>query len=290
MQLGKKSKTIDILERVKGDLVLEDENPAANSVISQVSAENSETQPAPNSSLLDHGAIHVTIAETLSARLSREGVLNTFEVKGDLQLKVSDPKLTKVKLIIETNTSHNVQFRTHPNVDKNLFNESKIVQMNNVSKGFPINNSVGVLRWRTTPRLDDPSSVPITFTVWSSKISDDSFNMTIEYELTGNNSLSNVSITIPYSTGEPLISSQDVNYDISEDSIEWSVGWVDELHPTGSFEFESQAGDENDFFPMQVKFANTKPYIDFQVWKPHRLHSLLLNNSLGQRNNYTGDK
>lgn len=265
MQLGKKSKTIDILERVKGDLVLEDENPAANSVISQVSAENSETQPAPNSSLLDHGAIHVTIAETLSARLSREGVLNTFEVKGDLQLKVSDPKLTKVKLIIETNTSHNVQFRTHPNVDKNLFNESKIVQMNNVSKGFPINNSVGVLRWRTTPRLDDPSSVPITFTVWSSKISDDSFNMTIEYELTGNNSLSNVSITIPYSTGEPLISSQDVNYDISEDSIEWSVGWVDELHPTGSFEFESQAGDENDFFPMQVKFANTKPYIDFQV-------------------------
>jgi hypothetical protein len=40
---------------------------------------------------------------------------------------------------------------------------------------------------------------------------------------------------------------------------------VDDNNATGSFEFEAQAGDENEFFPMQVKFGKTKPFIDVDV-------------------------
>jgi hypothetical protein len=217
------------------------------------------------SSSLDRDAIHVTIAETINAKLSREGSVNSMEVKGDLQLRISDQTLTKVKLDLVANASHGVQFRTHPNVDRGLFNSSKAVQMSNTTKGFPVNNSVGVLRWRATPKADDTSAVPITFTVWVNKGSDDTYNITVEYELTGGDPLKDVTVIIPYATSEPAVSSFDATYEVSGDSLEWTIGLVDDSNATGSFEFEAQAGDENEFFPMQVKFGKTKPFIDVDV-------------------------
>jgi hypothetical protein len=228
-------------------------------------ADHSSALASPIPSSLDRDAIHVTIAETINAKLSREGSVNSIEVKGDLQLRISDPTLTKVKLDLVANASHGVQFRTHPNVDKGLFNSSKAVQMSNVAKGFPVNNSVGVLRWRASPKADDASAVPITFTVWVNKGSDDMYNITVEYELTGGDPLKDVTVIIPYATSEPAVSSFDATYEVSGDSLEWTIGLVDDTNASGSFEFEAQAGDENEFFPMQVKFGKTKPFIDVDV-------------------------
>jgi len=266
MQLGKKSKTTDMFERVRGDLGPEAEEPASAPLVPNHPTQAPAEQAAPRASTsLDRDAIHVTIAETINAKLSREGSLNSLEIKGDLQLKISDPSLTKVKLDLVANASHGVQFRTHPNVDRGLFNSSKAVQMSNVSKGFPVNNSVGVLRWRATPKSDDASAVPITFTVWVNKGSDDTYNITVEYELTGGDPLKDVTVIIPYATSEPAVSSFDATYEVSGDSLEWTIGLVDDDNATGSFEFEAQAGDENEFFPMQVKFGKTKPFIDVDV-------------------------
>ena len=269
MQLGKKSKTTDMFERVRGDMGAEVEEASSSPLVpnhpTQAPAEHAQAQPSRISSSLDRDAIHVTIAETINAKLSREGSLNSLEVKGDLQLRISDSTLTKVKLDLVANSSHGVQFRTHPNVDRGLFNSSKAVQMSNTTKGFPVNNSVGVLRWRATPKADDTSAVPITFTVWVNKGSDDTYNITVEYELTGADPLKDVTVIIPYATSEPAVSSFDAQYEVSGDSLEWTIGLVDEANATGSFEFEAQAGDENEFFPMQVKFGKTKPFIDVDV-------------------------
>jgi len=258
-----------MFERVRGDMGAEAEESASTPLVPNnpppATAEASHAQSSRISSSLDRDAIHVTIAETINAKLSREGAVTSIEVKGDLQLRISDPSLTKVKLDLTANTSHGVQFRTHPNVDRGLFNNSKAVQMSNASKGFPVNNSVGVLRWRATPKIDDPSAVPITFTVWVNKGSDDTYNITVEYELTGDDSLKDVTVIIPYATTEPAVSSFDATYEVSGDSLEWTIGLVDESNATGSFEFEAQAGDENEFFPMQVKFGKTKPFIDVDV-------------------------
>lgn len=267
MQLGKKSKTTDMFERVRGEMGAEVEESASSPLVPNNSVQVAPT-PAPASrisSSLDRDAIHVTIAETISAKLSREGAVNSIEIKGDLQLKISDPTLTKVKLDLVANASHGVQFRTHPNVDKALFNSSKAVQMSNTAKGFPVNNSVGVLRWRAVPKADDSSALPISFTVWVNKGSDDTYNITVEYELTGGDSLKDVTVIIPYATSEPAVSSFDAQYEVSGDSLEWTIGLVDEDNASGSFEFEAQAGDENEFFPMQVKFGKTKPFIDVDV-------------------------
>ncbi|KAK6822584.1 adaptor complexes medium subunit family protein [Apiospora arundinis] len=246
MQLGKKSKTNDMFERVRGDMGSE---PAAPRL----------------SSTLDRDAIHVTINESISAKLSREGAVNSIAVSGDLTLRISDPSLTKVKLDLSAHPSHGAQFRTHPNVDKGVFNSTKAIQMSNIARGFPVNNAVGVLRWRATPKADDATAVPIQFTVWVNKGSEGNYGLTVEYELTGGEELRDVSVVIPYVTSEPSVSSFDATYEVSGDSLEWSIGTVTADEPSGSFEFEAQADDENEFFPMQVRFSKTSPYVDVDV-------------------------
>lgn len=262
MQLGKKSKTTDMFERVRGEMGHEvDDTPlVAPAASSPVAAE------APrHSTTMDRDAIHITVSEAISAKLSREGAVNSLTVSGDLNLRISDPALTKIKLDLSAQPTHGAQFRTHPKVDRNLFNSSKIIQMSNPALGFPVNQSVGVLRWRASARADDTSALPISFTVWVNKGSDGSYTMTVEYELTGGDALKDVSVTIPYATSEPTVSSFDATYEVSGDSVEWTIGNVDDENPNGAFEFEAQADDENEFFPMQVRFSKTTPFVDVDV-------------------------
>ncbi|KXH30891.1 adaptor complexes medium subunit family protein [Colletotrichum simmondsii] len=262
MQLGKKSKTTDMFERVRGEMGAEvDDTPLVTPTPAHVPEPAAESRV---SSTLDRDAIHIVVNEAISAKLSREGALNSLAISGDLNLRISDPSLTKVKLNLTANASHGAQFRTHPNVDKNLFNSSKTIQMSNTARGFPTNQSVGVLRWRATAKADDTSACPITFTVWINKDAD-KYNMTVEYELTGGDTLKDVSVIIPYQASEPVVSSFDASYEVSGDSLEWNIGTVSDENPSGSFEFEAETNDENDFFPMTVRFSKTSPFIDVDV-------------------------
>ncbi|KAF7546480.1 hypothetical protein G7Z17_g8411 [Cylindrodendrum hubeiense] len=261
MQLGKKSKTTDMFERVRGDMGGEiDDSP----LVAPTPTQHAEPAERRLSTTLDRDAIHITISETVSAKLSREGAVTSLSITGDLTLRISDPSLTKLKLGLHAVASHGAQFRTHPNVDRNLFNGSKVIQMSNTARGFPVNNAVGVLRWRASPKIDDASACPITFTVWINK-EGDKYNMTVEYELTGSDALKDVTVTIPYSGSEPVVSSFDATYDVSGDALEWSIGNVDEDSPSGSFEFEAESSDENDFFPMNVRFNKSAPFIDVDI-------------------------
>lgn len=265
MQLGKKSKTTDMFERVKGDLGAQSEETAPLISNSQHIMPAEAATSARVSASLDRDAIHVTVAESISAKLSREGSLKSFSVKGDLQLRIIDPTLTKVKLDLTANATHNAQFRTHPNVDRGLFNNSKTIQLRDSSKGFPANNPVGVLRWSASAPVDAGNVLPITFTVWVNKGSDESWTITVEYELTGGDNLRDVVVTIPYATSEPAVSSFDALYEVSGDSLDWTIGSIDESNATGAFEFEAQAEDEAEFFPMTVRFSKSKSFVDVDV-------------------------
>ncbi|KAI1180083.1 putative coatomer subunit delta [Nemania sp. FL0916] len=262
MQLGKKSKTTDMFERVRGDMGAEvDDTP----LVAPTPAPVAEPAAPRMSTTLDRDAIHLTINESIGAKISREGSLNSLTVSGDLSLRISDPSLTKIKLGLTANASHGVQFRTHPNVDRGLFTSSKTIQMSNVARGFPVNNSVGVLRWRTAPKTDDTSALPINFTVWVNRGSGSNHTITVEYELTGGDTLKDVSVVIPFATSEPSVNSFDAVYEVSGDSLEWTIGSVDADNGNGSFEFDAQADDENEFFPMQVRFSKSSPFIDVDV-------------------------
>ncbi|RHZ59038.1 coatomer subunit delta [Aspergillus thermomutatus] len=266
MQLGKKSKTTDIYEKVRGDLgpEVEESSPL---VTPQISTPAGEKVPSARASLsADREPIHITIAETISAKLTREGALKSFEVKGDLQLRITDPSFTKLKLDLLANPTHGAQFRTHPNVDKAVFTNSSAIQLKDLTKRFPANNSIGVLRWRVASSGSDNADIlPITFTVWVNK-GPDSTTVTIEYELTGSDTLRDVVVSIPFGATEPTVSSFDAVYEVSGDSLDWNIGTVDETNASGSFEFESAGdGDENEFFPMNVRFSKATPFVEVDV-------------------------
>jgi hypothetical protein len=265
MQLGKKSKATDIYEKVRGDFGVEAEE-STPLVTPQAATPDLSSSARPSLST-DREAVHVTVAETISARLTREGAVKSFEVKGDLQLRISDPSFTKIKLDLIANPTHGAQFRTHPNVDKALFNNTNIIQLKDTSKRFPANNSIGVLRWRVASTGSENADIlPIAFTVWVNKGSD-STTVTIEYEFTGSDSLRDVTVTIPYGTTEPTVSSFDAVYEVSGDSLDWNIGTVDATNASGSFEFESVGGDgdENEFFPMSVRFSKANPFVEVDI-------------------------
>jgi hypothetical protein len=263
MQLGKKSKATDMFERVRGEIGGDDQTP----LIAPTHTTTPATQLAEPrmSSAMDRDAIHIVISETIGAKLSRDGAVNSLSVSGDLSLRISDPTLTKLKLDLRADTAHGAQFRTHPHIDRNIWNTNKVIQLNQSAqaKGFPVNNSVAVLRWKASPKADDSTACPISFTVWINKDSD-KCNMTIEYELTGGDPLKDVAVSIPFQA-EPTVSSSDAEYDIGADALEWTIGSVDEGNSSGSIEFEADTADENDFFPMHVRFSRTTPFINVDV-------------------------
>lgn len=262
MQLGKKSKNTQIFEKVRGDLGAEAEE--SNALIPP--AATAETNvPSTRQSLETSSPVSVLIAESISAKLSREGPLRSFEVKGDLKLRISDPSFAKIVLSLQAIEGPlRAQFKTHPNVDKAAFTSGRTIQLKDRNKPFPPNNSIAVLRWNARASPDSTGVLPLTFNVWVNK-NDDSYNITIEYELTSSDVLKDVIVTMPYTTSEPAVSSFDASYEVTGDSLEWNIGPVDESNANGSFEFEAQAEDESEFFPMSVRFERSKPFIEVDV-------------------------
>jgi coatomer subunit delta len=266
MQLGKKSKTSSAFAQVQQEIGTEE--PVAAPVEAELPV-RSAVSASNDIASASATPILISVSETMSAKLTREGALKSFEVKGDLHLKITDSSLTKLALSVTANEGPlKAQFRTHPNVDKQLFTSQKLIQLKDTSKRFPVNMNTGVLRWRVTAPADhDTSVLPLTFTAWVNKsTSDGTYTITLEYEANQpTTTLRDVSVTIPYASSEPSVSSFDAIYQVTGDSLEWTIGIVDADNPSGSFEFEAQADDDAEFFPMTVNFDMASTFVDVDV-------------------------
>ena len=266
MQLGKKSRNANIFDQVKNDMPPEEQEAAAPLVSSTAALPSAPKSTAGTSLTGDREAIHVSVVESISAKLSREGTMEAFDVKGDLHLSISDASLTQVKLNLVTDDTKGAQFSTHPKVDKAAFTNSKTIQLRDTTRGFPGDNRpLGVMRWRYTAKPGDSHDIPLTLTAWVNQgSSENSFSINLEYELSGDDSLRDVSVSIPFSS-EPTVSSFDAKYEVSGDNLDWTIGTIDSENSSGSFEFEAEADNDSSFFPMTVQFSKTRPFIDVDV-------------------------
>jgi hypothetical protein len=256
MQLGRKSKTTDMFEKVRHEL-----GPEADERAPLVSSHTEAQSPVQSNFASEGTGISVTVTENLSAQLARDGNLKSFEVKGTLLLRITDSSLTKLKLQIAADTSTGAQFKTHPNVDKGAFTSQSVLQLKDTSRDFPVNNQFGVLRWSQSS-----GTAPISFTIWVNQGSPGIYNVTVEYELADeSDNLKDVVVSIPFHRAEPTISSVDEVYEVSGDSIDWTLPHVGEDNPSGAFEFEAEAEDENEFFPMKVSFSRERPIVGVEV-------------------------
>ncbi|KAL9051136.1 MAG: hypothetical protein Q9162_006208 [Coniocarpon cinnabarinum] len=270
--LGKKNRAANAFDAVRQELGPEDDAPLVGAA--QPSQPPSKAAPASAAPIAsraslsgDREAVHVTFGETINAQISREGTQESFEVSGSLQLRITDPSMTQIKLqMLTDSTGVGAQYTTHPKVDKNVFLQSKVVQLKDTTKGFPSKGAaLEVLRWKYNAKSGSEGELPLMLTAWINEGDEGSFSITVEYELTGGDALRDVAITIPYGSNEPRNISEDAIYEVGGDSLEWQVGGVDSDNGSGSFEFEAEADGADVFFPMSVRFAKSSPFVGTDV-------------------------
>ena len=105
--------------------------------------------------------MHITIHETLSLSLTREGAPKALELRGDLNLLIAQPALAKIKLTLKPLASAaQLQFKQHPKVDKFVANRDRVVALKDPSKGFPVGQPLAVLKWRYAGK--DETYVPLS--------------------------------------------------------------------------------------------------------------------------------
>ncbi|GAA6097976.1 archain 1b [Tachysurus ichikawai] len=260
LKLGAKGKEIDnFVDKLKS----EGENIIMPSAGKKASDVSKVLQPPVNTE-----CVHLKIEEKISLTCGRDGGLQNMEIVGMITLRVSDDKYSRIRLQINNNDKKGVQLQTHPNVDKKLFTADSVIGLKNPEKSFPLNNDVGVLKWRL--QTTDESLIPLTINCWPSE-SGSSCDVNIEYELQEEGLELNdlvINIPVPAGVGAPVVGDLDGEYrhDSRKNILEWSLPVIDENNKSGSMEF-SIAGRPNDFFPLNVSFVSKRNYSNILVAK-----------------------
>ncbi|WWC59088.1 uncharacterized protein I303_101636 [Kwoniella dejecticola CBS 10117] len=214
---------------------------------------------------VEQDSIHVTIKEQLSLTLLRDGGLESFELKGDLDLRITDAAQSKIRLTLAPKDAYSeLQFKQHPNVAK-FSGSEKVIGLKDPSRSFPVGQGLGVLRWRMTGK--DESHVPLNVTVWPQPRGDGTSDVAVEYELEAQHlTLRNVVISIPVPSGALPSVTGEADWRLSGNSFVWTIDTIDSENSNGSLEFRCQ-GDADAFFPVQVGFAASGSLADVEVAK-----------------------
>ncbi|GAA5905589.1 hypothetical protein JCM8208_005779 [Rhodotorula glutinis] len=225
---------------------------------------------------VEQGDVHLVVREALSLALNRDGGISSLSLKGDLDLRINAADYAAVVLRLPSPASgaypkaNDLQFKTHPNVDKAAWAQRGEIRLKEGKKGFPIGQGLGVLKWRMTGT--DESVVPLSINCWPSADSG-SLTVNLEYELENPSlSLHNVVISIPLPAGaEPSISEAPAHgsYTVNPHSghLEWTIDEVSEAAGTasGSLEFEAQGDDADACFPVAIDFVSQKSMCGVEV-------------------------
>jgi hypothetical protein len=114
-------------------------------------------------------SVYIKIRETVNAQINREGDLEAFDLKGDMDLRINNPVYAKVSVVLGDllpqfkGASSMLQFQQHPNIKKfSASSDQKIIALKDSGKSFPIGQSLGVLRWKFMSK--DDTNIPLTRT------------------------------------------------------------------------------------------------------------------------------
>ena len=87
-----------------------------------------------------------------------------MEVKGDMNLQVTDPANAHLKINLAPPSTDfggsGLQFKQHPNVAKFTPGQPRVVALKDSSRAFPVGQSLAVLKWRYAGT--DESNVPLS--------------------------------------------------------------------------------------------------------------------------------
>ncbi|PNH03435.1 Coatomer subunit delta-2 [Tetrabaena socialis] len=255
MQLGKAKKANDFLESLaKEGEVVELDVPKPTGGVTAVTV-NIASEP-----------VSLAIEEKLSVSLNKQGGVENLEVQGTMSLVVNVDEEAFIRIAVTSGANKGFQFKTHPNIDKNLYSSANVLGLKDASRPFPTGSELGILKWRFQSK--EESLVPLTINCWPSVSGGESF-VNIEYESTSELDLQNVQIIIPLpATGHaPAVNQVDGEwrYDSRRSALIWSIELIDKTNRSGSLEFVTTAADAEAFYPVEVSFTSNKTFCDIAI-------------------------
>ncbi|CAA0400732.1 Coatomer subunit delta [Arabidopsis thaliana] len=255
MKLGKSGKN-QLMESLKaeGEEVIEDVKPTGQS---------KAAAPPPTDPFT------LTVEEKLNVALRRDGGLSSFDMQGTLSLQILNQEDGFVQVQIATGENPEILFKTHPNINRDMFNNENILGLKRPDQPFPTGqggDGVGLLRWRM--QRADESMVPLTINCWPSVSGNETY-VSLEYEASSMFDLTNVIISVPLPALREAPSVRQCDgewrYDPRNSVLEWSILLIDNSNRSGSMEFVVPPVDSSVFFPISVQFAATSTYSGLKV-------------------------
>ncbi|CAK9147336.1 unnamed protein product [Ilex paraguariensis] len=257
MQLGKTQRANQFLESLKaeGEVIVEDVRPSVG-----------QSKPAAPP-LTD--PVTLTVEEKLNVSLKRDGGVSNFDVQGTLSLQILNQEDGLIQVQIETGGNPGILFKTHPNINKDLFSNENILGLKDPNRPFPAGQSsdgVSLLKWRM--QSVDESVVPLTINCWPSVSGNETY-VSIEYEASSMFDLQNVVISVPLPALREAPSVRQIDgewrYDSRNSILEWSILLIDNSNRSGSMEFVVPPADSSVFFPISVRFTASNTFSDLKV-------------------------
>jgi len=210
--------------------------------------------------------IMMDISEKVSTKMSRDGMVESFEIKGQLSLTATTDAAALCTVQLAVSGGGSFTFITHPKINKALYDSSRLLQLKDPSKGFPTAKPVGILRWTHASSNDD--LIPIKINCWPEEESRGQMNVSIEYTMDQKIELHNVRIRIPLGTHDaPSIVSMDGSYkhNPSTNEMIWMIDLIDQSNSSGSLEFNIAQKSADAFFPISVQFTSQQLFCNVEV-------------------------
>lgn len=214
--------------------------------------------------------IMLVVNEKVYARMTRDGVVESNEVKGSLTLTAATEEAGLCSVQMKTfRNAEKFTFTTHPKVNKGMYEKTGLLQLKDVNKGFPSSRPVGILKWSYSSASED--LIPLKINCWPEEESRGQMNVSIEYELQQTDmTLHDVCIRIPLGTTDSVnIINMDGSYkhNSSQGELEWQLPLVDGSNASGSLEFTIAQKDSDAFFPITVDFSSQQLFCGIEVLK-----------------------
>eukprot|EP00824_Muranothrix_gubernata_P026356 TRINITY_DN918_c0_g3_i1.p1 TRINITY_DN918_c0_g3~~TRINITY_DN918_c0_g3_i1.p1 ORF type:complete len:527 (-),score=115.41 TRINITY_DN918_c0_g3_i1:980-2356(-) len=256
MQIGKSKKASDLLKALQdeGELIDSDtlSDPTSKAARTNVPAED----------------IHLAIEEKLVVQLNRDGVLENMEVKGDVSLKINDPACARAAIKVNSGKNAGVQFKVHPNINKQLFTDEAVLAPKDPSRPLPTGTQLMILKWRLQTK--DEAMLPLTVSCWPSPTPGGGSSVSVEYELQGRRDLMDIFISIPCTGAReaPVISQAygTATYDAKTEMLVWYLDHVDSSNSSGTLEFNmADLEPSGHFFPVSVTFSSKQTLCDLEI-------------------------
>jgi len=209
-------------------------------------------------------AVTLEIHEKVSVKMSKDGALESLEVKGELKMTVQDGDAAYTRVQMTAGKNPGFQFKTHPNINRALWADESVLSHRDQSKSFPVGNELGVLKWRLPS--GPAAMLPIAITCWPTP---DGPNTTVnlEYESESALVLSDVRVIVPCPAAATVaeVGEGDARYLAKSATVEWRVEMVDDSNRSGSLEFSVASSDIDALFPISVNFNSNGTMCQLKV-------------------------